>query len=65
MFGVLIKFRMRQPKQPPQDLIPTGSKSVSKFERTVREKIVCKTHLEWENYYFKHIFRILIKFPIQ
>jgi len=35
------------------------------FERTVRDKIACKTHLEWDNDYFKQIFRILIKFPIQ
>jgi len=35
------------------------------FERTVMDKIDCKTHLESENYCFKHIFGILIKFPIQ
>jgi len=32
---------------------------------TVRDKIACKTHLEWENDSFKHIFGILIKFPIR
>jgi len=37
----------------------------TQFERTVRDKIVCKTHLEWESDWFKHIFGILIKFPIQ
>jgi len=35
------------------------------FERTVKDKIECKTHLEWESDSFKHIFGILIKFPIQ
>jgi len=46
-------------------------KAMSKFElpkmqweRTVRDKISCQTHLEWENDCFKHIFEILIKFPI-
>jgi len=34
------------------------------FEKTVKDKIDSKTHLEWENYYFKYIFGILIKFPI-
>jgi len=37
----------------------------TQFERTVRGKIACKTHLEWENYCFNHIFGILIKLPIQ
>jgi len=37
----------------------------TQFERTVRDKIACKTYLEWENYSFKHIFGILIKFSIQ
>jgi len=37
----------------------------TQFERTVRNKIACKTHLEWENYCLKHIFGILIKFTIQ
>jgi len=35
------------------------------FERTVRDKITCKTHLERENDCFKHIFEIFINFPIQ
>jgi len=35
------------------------------FERRVRDKMACKTHLEWENDSFKHIFGILVKFPIQ
>jgi len=34
------------------------------FERTVKDKIACKIHLEWENDSFKHIFGILIKFPM-
>jgi len=34
------------------------------FERTVRDKIACKTHLEWQNDCFKYIFGIFIKFPI-
>jgi len=32
--------------------------------RTVRDKIAGKTHLELENYCFKHIFEIPNKFPI-
>jgi len=35
----------------------------SLFEKTVRDRIASKTHLECENYCFKHIFGILIKFP--
>jgi len=31
----------------------------TKLERTVRDKIACKTHLEWENDCFKHIFGIM------
>jgi len=45
---------------------------VSKFElserqykETVRDKIAYKVHLQRENDSFKHIFGILIKFPIQ
>jgi len=37
----------------------------SEFKKTVRDKIACKTHLERENDYFKHIFGILTKFVIQ
>jgi len=37
----------------------------TQFERTVKYKIAYKTYLEWENDSFKHIFGILIKFPIQ
>jgi len=37
----------------------------TQFEKTVRDKIDSKTHLEWENYCFKHVFGFLIKFPIQ
>jgi len=37
----------------------------TQFQRTVKDKIVGKTHLKWENYCFKDIFGILIKFPIQ
>jgi len=37
----------------------------TQFERTVRDKIVCQTHLECENDSFKHIFWIFIKFPIR
>jgi len=54
-----------------QNLVRSGRKAVSnfelaetQFERTVRDKIDCKIHLEWENDGFKHIFEILIKFPI-
>jgi len=35
------------------------------YSLTVRNKISCQTHLEEENNSFKHIFGILIKFPIQ
>jgi len=31
---------------------------------TVSDKIARKTHLEWPNHIFKHIFGIFIKFPI-
>jgi len=55
-----------------QNLILLVRKAVLKFEppktlfeRTVRDKIVYKTYLESENECFKHIFGILIKFPIQ
>jgi len=37
----------------------------TQFERAGRDKIVCETHLEWENDRLKLIFGILIKFPIQ
>jgi len=33
----------------------------TQFKRTVRDKIACKTDLEWENDCFKHIFEIFIK----
>jgi len=36
----------------------------TQFDGTVRDKIACTTHLELETGYFKHIFGILIKFPI-
>jgi len=39
--------------------------SNTQFERTVKDQIACKTHLKCENDSFKHIFGILIKFPIQ
>jgi len=55
-----------------KNLVQSRTKAVSKFElsetqfqKTVRNKIVCKTDLEWENDSFKHIFGILIKFPIR
>jgi len=35
------------------------------FERTVRDKIDYKTHLEYKNDCFKHIFGIIIKFSIE
>jgi len=37
----------------------------TQFQRIVKNKIAGKTHLELENDCFKHIFGILIKFPIQ
>jgi len=36
----------------------------TEFKKTVRDKIAWKTHLDWENDCFKHIFGILNKFPI-
>jgi len=36
----------------------------TEFERTVRDKIAAKTYLNWKNGCFKHIFEILVKFPI-
>jgi len=54
-----------------QNFLKSGRKAVSKFElpeiqfeRTVRDKIDCKTHLEREIECFKHIFGNLMKFPI-
>jgi len=41
------------------------AKPETQFEMTVKYKIACKTHLELENKRFKHIFKILIKFPVQ
>jgi len=53
-------------------LIQSGRKAVSKvklpktqFDRTVRNKIACKTYLDLEFDCFISIFRILVKFPIQ
>jgi len=37
----------------------------TQFSRTVTHKIACKAYLECKNDSFKHIFGILIKFPIQ
>jgi len=37
----------------------------TQFERTVSDKIACKTHLKRENDGFKFIFGILIKFYFQ
>jgi len=72
IFGILIKFPIQKHEKTLQNLVQSGRKAVSKFdlpetqfESTVKKKIVCKTHFEWENYCFKHIFGILIKFPIQ
>jgi len=39
--------------------------SETQFEKTVKDKIACQTHLEKKNYSFKHIFGIIIEFPIQ
>jgi len=36
----------------------------TQFARTVRDKIDPKTYFEYPNHAFKHIFGILIKFPI-
>jgi len=55
-----------------KNLVQSGRKAVSKFklseiqyERTVRDKLGCKTRLDLKIDCFKYIFRILIKFPIQ
>jgi len=45
--------------------VPKFELPKTQFERTVRDKMACKTNLEWENDCFKHIFGIFIKFPIQ
>jgi len=37
----------------------------TQFERTVKDKIVGKTHLKRENDCFNYIFGFLIKFPFQ
>jgi len=37
----------------------------TQFEKTVKDKIACVTHLELENDGFEHIFGILFKFSIQ
>jgi len=54
-----------------QNQVKSGRKVVStlelsetQFERTVRDKMACKNHLECGNYCFKHIFGFLIKFSI-
>jgi len=33
----------------------------TQFEKTVMDKIACKTRLKWENDCFKHIFGIFFK----
>jgi len=47
----------------------SGKEAMSKFEVTetqfekkIRDKIACKTYLEWENVCFKQIIKILINF---
>jgi len=72
IFGILIKFPIFYPKKNVQTLVQSGRKAVStlelpetQFERTVRDQIACKTHSDWENDCFRHIFGILIKFFIQ
>jgi len=44
--------------------VPNIERPETEFERTVRDKIACKTHLEWENYCFKHSFGIFFKISI-
>jgi len=44
--------------------VPKIKLSETLFERTIRDKIACKTHFEGKNVYFKHIFEILTKFSI-
>jgi len=55
-----------------QSWVKLGRKVVSKFdlpetqfERTVRDKMACETHLEWEIDCSKYISGILIKFSMQ
>jgi len=67
-----LNFLSNNIKKTLQNLVQSERKVVSKFElpeaqfeRTIRDKVACKTHLKWENYCFKHNFGILIKFPIQ
>jgi len=72
IFRILIEFPIQWPEKILQNLVQLERKPVSKFElpeiqfeRTVRDKIAYKTHLEWENDSFQHIFGILIKFSIK
>jgi len=71
-FEILIKFPIKLPEKILQNLVQSGGNRVSKFElpetqfeRTVRDKIDCKTHSEYKNDSFKHICGILIKFSIE
>jgi len=66
-----LNFLSNDIKKTLKNQVQAGRKVVGKFELpkkqfsiTVREKIACKTHFELENNSFKHIFGILIKFPI-
>jgi len=68
----IIKFPIQKHEKTLQNLAQSGRRAMSKFElleiqfeKTVRDKIVRKTQLVWENDYFKNIFGILIKFSIQ
>jgi len=68
----LISFLSNNQKKTLQNLVHSVRKAASKlelsekqFERTVKDKLACKTHLENENDYFKHNFEILDKFPIK
>jgi len=66
-----LNFLINNLKKTLQNLVQSERKAESKFELsetqfigTVRNKIAYKVHLEQENDCFKHIFGILIKFPI-
>jgi len=57
-----LNFLFNNQKKTVQSLAQSGRKAVSKselperqFESTVRDKIACRSHLEWENDCFKYI----------
>jgi len=67
--GPLLNSLFNNLKKTLQNLEQQGRKTVSKFElsetqfeKTARNEIACKTHLEWENDCYKHILGSLLNF---